>query len=84
MSSPKLEEFLARLYTDAALREQFMRDPAAIASAAHLSTDEVSAMCKLDVVGLQMAATSFAYKRKARQHKSRSIFSRLWEGSRKL
>jgi hypothetical protein len=63
MSSPQLETFLARLYTDGALREAFLRDPHATASSATLATDEVDALCRMDRAGLQMAAHSFAKKR---------------------
>ncbi len=63
MSSPQLETFLARLYTDSALREAFLHDPRVTASSAALATDEVDALCRMDRAGLQMAAHSFAKKR---------------------
>ncbi|MGZ3240623.1 MAG: hypothetical protein ACXWJK_09740 [Burkholderiaceae bacterium] len=80
MSSPQLEEFLARLYTNAVLREQFIRDPGTVASTANLTADEFVAMCNIDVAGLKMAAVSFAYKRESYRRKSGSIFRELWKG----
>ncbi|HEY8026862.1 MAG TPA: hypothetical protein VIF60_20140 [Burkholderiaceae bacterium] len=63
MSSPRLEEFLARLYTDEGLRQQFLHDPLGAATAANLNRDEVNAMCGIDKIGLQLAAVSFESKR---------------------
>lgn len=65
MSSPQFEAFLARLYTDAQLREAFLHDSHASASKANLSTSEVEALCNIDRAGLQMAAHSFAKKRES-------------------
>ncbi len=63
MSSPLLEGFLARLYSDADLRDAFLDDPRAQAQKYGLSEAEVDAMCRIDQVGLQMAARSYAAKR---------------------
>jgi hypothetical protein len=63
MSAPALEAFLARLYTDEALRRRFLADPRAEAGRAGLSGDEMAALERIDRPGLLMAAESFARKR---------------------
>jgi hypothetical protein len=67
MSRPAFEAFLARLYTDAALRAAFLADPAGIARGAGLSESEVAALGTIDRQGLALAADSFAYKRAAKK-----------------
>jgi hypothetical protein len=62
MSSPRLEEFLVRLYTDEAALGAFLRAPAETARAAGLDHAEVSALADADRVGLVMAAASFRAK----------------------
>jgi len=66
MSSPRLEAFLARLYTDEAALRDFLRAPAETAGNAGLSDEEISAMATCDRDGLVMAARSFRAKRNAR------------------
>jgi hypothetical protein len=66
MSSPLLEEFLARLYTDEPALAEFLRMPAETARAAGLNDSEVSALVGADHVGLVMAARSFRAKRQQR------------------
>lgn len=66
MSSPALETYLARLYTDDALRAAFLRDPRAQALLQGLSPQEVDAMASMDRIGLQMAAASYRAKRAGR------------------
>ena len=72
MSSPRLEAFLARLYTDAAALAAFLRAPAECARAAGLDAAETAAMAEADQIGLAMAAASFVAKRA--QHKRRRGF----------
>lgn len=67
MSSAQLETMLARLYTDAAWREQFLAAPVAAARAAGLSEDDAAALAAIDRAGLQMAVASFACKREPRR-----------------
>jgi hypothetical protein len=76
MSSPRLEEFLARLYTDASSLAAFMRTPAETARAAGLDEADVSAMVAADHVGLVMAAASYRAKR-ARRNGRRPLLQRL-------
>lgn len=59
-----LEHFLARLYTDAQLRQAFMKQPEAIARRAGLGEESIKALLKMDWVGLELAAQSIAYKRR--------------------
>lgn len=77
MSSPQLEAFLVRLYTDAQLREQFLIAPRAVASAANLTPDEVDAMCQIDRIGLQLASASIASKRSAYRSIRKSLLRAL-------
>ena len=58
------EAFLARLYTDAGLRRRFLADPRGVAEAAGLSGVEAHALVDIDRVGLELAAASFARKRR--------------------
>ncbi|MET3107939.1 hypothetical protein AAKU67_004376 [Oxalobacteraceae bacterium GrIS 2.11] len=82
MSSPKLEEFLAQLYTDVHLRERFLQDQVGTASSAALTADEVSALCQIDLAGLQMAAASYANKRESRRRRSwwQMLMNVNWRG----
>ena len=58
MSSPRLEAFLARLYTDEASLAAFIRAPADTARDAGLDDADVSAMVAADHIGLVMAAAA--------------------------
>ncbi|MEG0881923.1 MAG: hypothetical protein RSF79_25180 [Janthinobacterium sp.] len=66
MSSPALETYLARLYTDDAVRSAFLLEPRAQALRHGLSPQEAEAMAAMDRVGLQMAAASYRAKRAGR------------------
>jgi hypothetical protein len=61
-----VEQFLARLYTDLALRDRFLAAPQAEAARNGLSAAQSSALEAIDRVGLKMAAHSFAHKRSRR------------------
>src|ERR1700736_3085500 len=60
MSSPALEEFLARLYTDEAALCAFLSTPTETAGAAALDHAEISALAEADRTGLVMAAATSA------------------------
>ena len=60
------EQFLARLYVDAALRERFLADPVGEAMRAGLDRATAERLAEIDRVGLELAADSFARKRAAR------------------
>jgi hypothetical protein len=62
--SPAFEAFLARLYVDADARAQFLANPRDAAAQAQLSPDEVEAVTRIDRSGLELAAASFAAKRR--------------------
>ena len=66
MSSPRFEAFLAALYVDADTRQRFLADPRATARHAGLDASEVDALARIDRVGLELAAGSFASKRAGR------------------
>ena len=67
MSAVAVETLLARLYTDAALRRDFLRDPRGVAREAGLDRQEIEAFVAIDRVGLEMAAESYEHKRSERQ-----------------
>jgi hypothetical protein len=69
MSSPRLEAFLARLYTDEAALRDFLHAPAETAHSAGLTGEEIRAMAACDQDGLVMAARSFRAKREARRQR---------------
>jgi hypothetical protein len=63
MSAQKLEAFLAKLYVDDQSRSRFLADPHREALAAGLTEAECAAFGKIDWIGLELAADSFARKR---------------------
>ena len=71
MSSPALEEFLARLYTDEPALAKFLQAPTEAARAAGLKDPEVLALANADHIGLVMAAASFRAKRERRRSRRR-------------
>jgi hypothetical protein len=66
MSTARLEAFLARIYLDAEARARFLADPRGEAMRAGLAEREVSALEKIDRVGLELAAQSLKHKRRRR------------------
>ena len=73
MSSPALEEFLVRLYTDEAALSAFLSAPTEAARAAGLDHAEISALAGIDQTGLVMAAASFRAKRAQRRPRHRLL-----------
>jgi hypothetical protein len=65
--SPRFEAFLARLYTDTDARRLFLVDPQGEARRAGLTAPEVAALEAVDLVGLELAAASFARKRETKK-----------------
>ena len=76
MSSPALEAFLARLYTEPALLQAFVADPQRTALGAGLTPDDAVRLQRTDTTGLQMAAASFARKRESYQRR-KTVLQRL-------
>ncbi|MFN0299290.1 MAG: Os1348 family NHLP clan protein [Burkholderiales bacterium] len=68
MSAVGLEAFLARLYTDAALRAAFLADPNRTCAGADLSVEEVASLVAIDSDGLVLAARSIAGKNASYRH----------------
>jgi hypothetical protein len=66
MNEPPLESFLARLYTDPAMRARFLADPSSEAEQAGLSLTHRAAVLKIDPIELRLATRSFAHKRHKR------------------
>jgi hypothetical protein len=69
MSAQKLEAFLAKLYVDDNLRSRFLADPCREASNAGLTDEDCAPLEKIDLIGLELAAASFARKRASRPPK---------------
>jgi hypothetical protein len=69
-SSTQLEAVLARLYVDAEARARFKADPRAESRKAGLSDEQCSALENLDWIGLEMAARSFAKKRRLKRRRT--------------
>jgi len=67
MSHPRLETFLAELYTDAETRQRFLADPMSAARLAGLNERDVDALARIDRTGLELAARSFESKRVAQR-----------------
>jgi len=75
MSAANLESFLARLYTDARLREAFIANPERATRAKGLDAAEIEALKNIDRDGLAFAARSYAHKRAAH---ARTGLRRSW------
>jgi len=63
MSAQKFETFLVKLYVDDQARSRFVVDPCRETLNAGLSENDFKALEKIDFVGLELAADSFARKR---------------------
>lgn len=59
-----LEAFLARLYTDAVLRRDFLEDPMKVAAANGVASADAEALARIDRDGLELAGASFERKRR--------------------
>ena len=77
MSAKRFEAFLALLYVDLDARVRFRANPLVEAKNFGLSNAECKALENMDWVGLEMAARSFAKKRKLKRPPGR--FSSLKE-----
>ncbi len=77
MSASTVETFLARLYTEAALRERFIANKRGEALGAGLSDDDAEALVAIDVAGLRMAAASYARKREGHRRQRKGLFEWL-------
>ena len=71
-----VEALLARLYTDAALRREFLRDPPAIAIREGVGHEDAQRLAAIDRSGLELAARSYAGKRAS--HGRTSPWRRWW------
>jgi hypothetical protein len=73
MNSPELERFLATLYVDPQARAKFLLAPREEAARAGLSDEQCRALEKIDRIGLEMAARSFARKRAVKGGRGRVV-----------
>jgi len=71
VSAREFEAFLARIYLDASARAAFKANPQGEALRAGLSKEECAALREMDWVSLEMAARSFANKRRSKPLRSR-------------
>ena len=85
MNATSLEAYLARLYTDAIARQDFLADPVGEAHRAGLSDADACALQTIDKAGLRMAATSFANKRAQHRRPRQSLYEALtgWWANRR-
>ncbi len=67
MTGQNLEAFLARLYVDEKSRARFRANPRGEAQRAGLSDGEIRSLESIDWVGLELAARSFARKRRRKR-----------------
>ena len=72
MTSPRFEAFLAALYVDDDLRRRFLSDARATAAAAGLDANEIEALARIDLTGLELATRSFAAKRESKPRRDRN------------
>jgi uncharacterized protein (UPF0276 family) len=61
----RFEQVLTRLYTDRGARERFLRNPEGEAAAFELDSKDRAALVGIDRSGLELAAASFARKRRS-------------------
>ena len=66
MRPSSVQHFLARLYTDAALRARFLARPYEEARAAGFDEERARELAKIDAEELALAAESFARKKNIR------------------
>jgi hypothetical protein len=64
---PDVQHFLARLYTDDALRARFIADRAGVAREEGFGEAECTRLAAVDVEALDLAARGFARKRMGRR-----------------
>jgi hypothetical protein len=81
---PEFETFLARLYTDAPLRARFLANPRAEAERHRLSSAECDALERIDRIGLELAAQSFAHKRALKAARGKQSWWRKVVGKGRL
>lgn len=77
MSSPEIEIFLARLYTDSELLARFVADPVREMHTQNLSDNTILGMRDMDIEGLVMASRSYSHKRQ--QYRKRNILVRIYK-----
>jgi hypothetical protein len=65
-----VQQFLARLYTDADLRARFLAQPYEEARTAGFDEEHARELAKIDPKGLALAAESFARKRNLRHERT--------------
>ena len=78
MSAQKFEAFLAKLYVDDQARSRFLADPRQEAISGGLTDDDCAALEKIDFVGLELAAESFARKRASHSRIKISSVLKRW------
>lgn len=77
MTTPRFEQFLAKLYVDEEIRRRFTSDPRGTAMGAGLDPAEIEALAEMDWTGLELASRSYAHKRMANVRGDRGWPARL-------
>lgn len=75
MTTREIEIYMARLYTDAGLRDEFVANPIAQLKISGLSEESIQVLKDMDMQGLLLAGKSYQHKRDFR--KGRSLWRRL-------
>lgn len=83
---PEFEAFLARLYTDAPFRRRFLANPRTEAARQGMTREECDALERIDRVGLELSARTFAHKRalKAGRQQGERWWRALWPWRRHI
>jgi hypothetical protein len=84
MKGVALEAFFARLLVDPLARARFAVDPIAEGRRARLDAEECRALLDLDRVGLELAASSFASKRRRAELASAQALGALRRMTRRV
>jgi len=78
MTTREIEVYMARLYTDAKLRDEFVANPVAQLKISGLNEESIQVLKDMDMQGLLLAGKSYQHKRDFREGHS------LWRRFKKL
>ena len=78
MSAERFEAFLAKLYVDDRARSRFIADPRGEVLNAGLTDEDCKALQSIDLIGLELAADSFARKRAHQISRKKKWRSARW------
>jgi len=84
VSAQSFEAYLARIYVDADSRAEFLANPRAAAASHGLTPEECDALARIDVAGLEFAASSFEHKRQEKERAKNARRQGAGRGLRRL